>query len=37
MAKALTNYNNGEGAVNPNLDYAVQVNHKRDEYEKKLQ
>ena len=37
MAKALTNYNNGEGAVNPNLDYAVQVNQKRDEYEKKLQ
>ena len=37
MAKALTNYNNGEKAANPNLDYAVQVNHKLDEYEKKLQ
>jgi len=37
MAKALTNYNNGEKAANPNLDYAVQVKHKRDEYEKKLQ
>jgi len=37
MAKALTDYNNGEEAPNPNLDYAFQVNHKRDEYEKKLQ
>jgi len=37
MAKALTDYNNGEAAANPNLDYAVQVNHKRDAYEKKLQ
>jgi hypothetical protein len=37
MAKALTNYNNGEEAANPNLDYAVQVSHKRDEYEKRLQ
>jgi soluble lytic murein transglycosylase-like protein len=37
MAKALTNYNNGENAENPNLNYAVQVNLKRDEYEKKLQ
>ncbi len=36
MAKALTNYNNGEAAVNPNLDYAFQVNYKRDEYERKL-
>ncbi len=37
MAKALTNYNNGEAATNPNLKYAVQVNHKQNEYEKKLQ
>jgi soluble lytic murein transglycosylase-like protein len=37
MDKALTAYNNGEEAVNPNLNYAVQVNHKRDVYEKKLQ
>ncbi len=36
MAKALTSYNNGEAAANPNLDYASQVNYKRDEYEKKL-
>jgi len=37
MVKALTDYNNGEQAVNPDLNYAVQVNRKRDEYEKKLQ
>ncbi len=37
MVKALTNYNNGEAAKNPNLNYAVQVNQKRKEYEKKLQ
>jgi soluble lytic murein transglycosylase-like protein len=37
MDKALTAYNNGEEAANPNLNYAVQVNHKRDVYEKKLQ
>jgi soluble lytic murein transglycosylase-like protein len=36
MVKALTNYNNGEVATNPNLDYADQVNRKQDEYEKKL-
>ncbi len=36
VAKALTSYNNGEAAANPNLDYAFQVDHKRDEYEKKL-
>ncbi len=35
--KTLTDYNNGEAAANPNLDYAVQVNHKLIEYEKKLQ
>jgi soluble lytic murein transglycosylase-like protein len=37
MAKALTDYNNGEEAENPNLNYAVEVNRKQDEYEKKLQ
>ncbi len=37
MAKTLTDYNNGEAAANPNLDYAVQVTHKLIEYEKKLQ
>jgi soluble lytic murein transglycosylase-like protein len=37
MAKALTNYNNGEVAPNPNVDYADRVNRKQDEYEKKLQ
>jgi hypothetical protein len=37
MAKALTDYNNGEEAQNPNLNYAIQVNRKQGEYEKKLQ
>jgi soluble lytic murein transglycosylase-like protein len=37
MAKVLTDYNNGEEAANPNLDYAVQVNRKQEEYERKLQ
>jgi len=37
MAKALTDYNNGEEAANPNLNYAVEVNRKQDEYEKQLQ
>ncbi len=37
IAKTLTAYNNGENATNPNLDYAVQVNRKQDEYEKKLE
>jgi soluble lytic murein transglycosylase-like protein len=37
MAKTLTDYNNGENATNPNLDYAVQVNRKQNEYEKKLE
>jgi soluble lytic murein transglycosylase-like protein len=37
MAKALTDYNNGEKATNPNLKYAVEVSQKHDEYEKKLQ
>jgi soluble lytic murein transglycosylase-like protein len=36
MAKALTDYNNGENAKIPNLRYAVQVNRKQTEYEKKL-
>ena len=37
MARALTDYNNGENATNPNLNYAVQVNLKQDEYKKQLQ
>jgi soluble lytic murein transglycosylase-like protein len=37
MVKALTDYNNGEEAPDPNLNYAVQVNRKQGEYEKKLQ
>jgi soluble lytic murein transglycosylase-like protein len=37
MAKALTDYNNGEEALDPNLNYAVQVNRKQSEYEKQLQ
>ena len=36
MAKALTDYNNGEEAINPNLDYAVQVSRKQNEYEEVL-
>jgi soluble lytic murein transglycosylase-like protein len=36
MAKALTDYNNGEEAINPNLDYAVQVSRKQSEYEEAL-
>jgi hypothetical protein len=36
MAKALTDYNNGEGAINPNLDYAIQVNRKQNKYENDL-
>jgi len=37
MAKALTDYNNGEAAVDPNLKYAIQVSEKQHDYEKKLQ
>jgi len=37
IAKALTDYNNGENATNPNSNYAIQVNRKQNEYEKKLQ
>ena len=36
MAKALTDYNNGEKATDPNLKYAVEVSRKQDEYQKKL-
>ena len=34
MVKALTDYNNGENATNPNLKYARQVNRKLEEYER---
>jgi hypothetical protein len=37
IAKALTDYNNGEAAGDPNLNYAVQVSEKQNDYEKKLQ
>ncbi len=37
MAKALTDYNNGEEARAPNLKYAVEVNQKQEEYQRKLQ
>lgn len=36
MAKTLTDYNNGEHALNPNLRYALEVSQKQDEYQKKL-
>jgi soluble lytic murein transglycosylase-like protein len=36
MAKALTDYNNGENAAKPNLKYALQVNRKVEEYERNL-
>ena len=36
IAKTLTDYNNGENALNPNLDYAVQVGQKQDEYHRVL-
>jgi soluble lytic murein transglycosylase-like protein len=36
IAKTLTDYNNGENATNPNLQYAYEVTQKRDEYQKKL-
>jgi soluble lytic murein transglycosylase-like protein len=36
MTRALTDYNNGENATNPNQKYAVQVDQKRGEYEKQL-
>jgi len=37
MAKALTDYNNGVAAVDPNLEYALQVSEKQHNYEKRLQ
>ena len=37
FAKTLTDYNNGENAATPNLNYAVQVYQKQDQYEKILQ
>ncbi len=37
MVKALTDYNNGEKATDPNLKYAVEVSQKHDEYNKKLE
>ena len=36
MAKALTDYNNGEKATDPNLKYAVEVSEKQHKYQKKL-
>lgn len=37
MARALTDYNNGEVATAPNLKYAIEVGRKQEEYQKKLQ
>ncbi len=37
MAKALTDYNNGEEPTEPNLKYAVEVSQKQDQYQKKLE
>jgi len=36
IAKTLTDYNNGEKATNPNLNYAVEVSQKQDAYQKEL-
>ncbi len=36
MAKALTDYNNGEKATDPNPKYAVEVSEKQHKYQKKL-
>ncbi len=36
MAMALTDYNNGENATNPNRKYAFQVSQKLEEYERDL-
>ncbi len=36
MAKTLTDYNNGEKAISPNLKYALEVSQKQDEYQKEL-
>ncbi len=37
IAKALTDYNNGEGSTDPNLKYAIEVSQKQYDYQKKLQ
>jgi len=37
IAKALTDYNNGEESTDPNLKYAVEVRQKQDHYQEKLQ
>lgn len=36
MAKALTDYNNGENTSKPNLKYAGQINRKMEDYERNL-
>jgi soluble lytic murein transglycosylase-like protein len=36
IAKALTDYNNGQNAKGTSLNYAVHVNRKQNEYEKRL-
>jgi len=36
LAKALTDYNNGENATNPNLQYSVQVYRTKGDYEERL-
>jgi hypothetical protein len=36
IAKTLTDYYNGENAANPDLNYAVQVSQKQEQYEKIL-
>jgi soluble lytic murein transglycosylase-like protein len=37
IAKALTDYNNGEDSTDPNLNYAIEVSQKQYDYQKKLQ
>ena len=36
LARALTDYNNGENATNPNLQYSVQVYRTKGDYEERL-
>ncbi len=36
IAKALTDYNNGEESTDPNLKYAIEVSQKQYNYQKKL-
>ena len=36
LAKALTDYNNGENATNPNLQYSAQVHRTQGDYEERL-